>query len=347
MHILDLYFKSKSDEEMNARSFATLVIQIGEIIACLSVTLLVIVIRRKRHELMYLMNQLIFYNNHVMELREKRGILEDEFFKNKIREGDLLAFLAVSALSTVQFGITFTTCAPLEPSHIIFKDVFDVEIEMHPRFIPFFLVNTLGFFSFVNIVFFIGSSMVFFYNVTTSILHDITPEGMDLKSRKGAICHVITPTWNVIPDMEVIHAYRVLQLLYNVMHQFMASVLLSFHQVACLSTASILIYFGIQFHPFITEFGPFAYVVFWGLGISPFLLVYLQSQFCGELLGKSSDFKEICVKKFPRKTVFRKFAISCTTINIPYAYPFYNMQKDTFLEFIDQVADYAITLLLW
>ncbi len=154
----------------------------------------------------------------------------------------------------------------------------------------------LGFYSFVNIIFFIGSAMMFFYNLTLSILFDITPEGMELKSRQGSRCHVITPTWNVVPEIEVILEYRVLQLLNNVMYKFMASVLLSFHQVAALSSASILIYFGIQFQPILRELGPVAYVVLGGLGMLPFVLVFLQSTWCGELLGKSTDFKEICCK---------------------------------------------------
>ncbi len=347
MHLLHFFTVITDDEnQTDALGFATIIIQWGEIILAAVVMMLTVVVIKHENELMYFINQLINYNNHILNLRELRQIPDDLNYRNKMLEGDIICLLAVWCLTTVAAGICVCVMCPIEPCHVIYKEWFDIIIKVEFKYTPFFVIATLIFYSYLNIVFYIAVALLFFHNIITSVLLDITPTNYD-KGEKEGQCYIMTPTWGLIEDTEVIQFYRTLQLFNTYLKHFMANVLVSLHQVACLSTAAILIFFCIKYQSVILQLGNFAFIVLSGLASCPFILVFLESKICGELVEGSYNFKQISKRLVKRKMVYTKFCNSCVHFNIPYAYPFYSINKNTLVDFTCHVIDYTINLLLW
>lgn len=148
-------------------------------------------------------------------------------------------------------------------------------------------------------------------------------------------------------DREIILLYRIQQLFLTLINQVMKTVLISLQHVATLSTASIMIYFAIKFDSVISETGFIGWVVVLGAVAVPFVVEFNEAIMLSALADVSEGFVGSGKKMVMRNTYYYKFLRSCPLFILHEAYPFYTVDKSTFLDFCAQVVDYTITLLLW
>ncbi|CAL8136294.1 unnamed protein product [Orchesella dallaii] len=74
------------------------------------------------------------------------------------------------------------------------------------------------------------------------------------------------------------------------------------------------------------------------------LIVFVESANGGAVIDKSDAFVNQCRHLLIRRSGLRKFALSCPRLLLDFAYPFYKVHRNTFLEFVMQGVDFTITL---
>lgn len=92
------------------------------------------------------------------------------------------------------------------------------------------------------------------------------------------------------------------------------------------------------------------YVVVLSILVTPLALVWCQSMEGGQLVDASMEFKKACctnplLGQGRKGKIFRKFGRSCTALYIPMTYPFYHLDRSTFIKFCDQCINKAIDLI--
>ncbi|CAL8087509.1 unnamed protein product [Orchesella dallaii] len=348
---LYLIITSESDDEggkskLDLKEFGCNAILIGEILLCSCVMFLFMVSLRHLDDFIYLMNQLLAYNNAVLEMIKSKNIELDGPHRQKMKQLEILMYAIFFVSTVTPFGLAATVFHPMEPTHRLVQDWFEVDIKPEGIFIIVYIVGCASMMSCASIVAALSINIVFYYVIATTCLEDLTPEAAD--ERIGAKRYnMVTQFYGVMEDNEIGTAYRAQQLFNVLMNNFYSSVLVSFHHVALLAVFSIMLYFDIKFQEMIWDGGLIAEMIVLSIVVTPLWLMKIQSSICGKLVDISDTFQDRGRKLLQRKVFLARFADSCSTFYIQVAYPFYAVQKETFADFCSQAVDYTITLLLW
>lgn len=277
-------------------------------------------------------------------LKEKEIDL-DPTHRKTTRLVELTATVFNFFTTVLPLGLSFVVFHPMEPTHIIIRDWLEIDFSPSLTLLPWILLFFFGILGAANLIAVIGHMVLCYHLISTTVLNDLRP--VRLHHKKGLQVSVETQFYGVIEDIQVVEIYMQLRLLNVLINDVVANFWLALHQIGLLGTASVLAFFVVKCHTEILENGAIGVLVVGGSLISPFLVVYFQSKYFGELRECSDQFREVGRKLVPRKTMYRRFVRSCQTFYVEEAYPFYKIGKDTFLAFWGQVVDYAVTLLLW
>jgi len=210
LHIYLMLAEEEDPEAPNPTKFATVAICWGQLILIMSINLLATRINSKRHEILYLMNQLITYHYYITNFRKSKGITLSREDRRTVR----VAEVQVNFISTISFIFPFFIMAalfhPIEPIHVMVRDWLDFDIKFanltygHLVFVPFFLAslllagNTALQFTFMSSC---------YYALCVSTLRDLMPTGLD-QMKDSRRCTLQTETYGVMEDSEVIQMWR-------------------------------------------------------------------------------------------------------------------------------------------
>jgi len=283
-------------------------------------------------------------------MMESRNLVLDEESRKFKRTAEIITFVTCFLTAVFPFLLLVIVFHPLEPNNVMLREWLEFELKpenldmsMLVFVVPFFLTAAYGG---GNAIFVFGCSAVTYCFVALPCLKGMTPES--IHSRKGSRRHaLVTRHYGVLEDIEIINLYRTQQHLNVLINTVFASALLSMHHVACLAAAATLAYFGIRFQSVLDNAGVIGYMVVFGGMSLPLIIEFVESYLLGQLVEVSFDFREAGINLVPRKTLLATFARSCQKMYVEEAYPFFKIRRETFFEFMEQVVDYTITLLLW
>ncbi|CAL8146328.1 unnamed protein product [Orchesella dallaii] len=359
LHCIQLYLQLSSnpgipeeegedpDLEFDLNKFATVMVAWGLISLTLAVVFANIAVLFHLDDCRYLLNQLIAYNEYLQEMLRVKQIELSEEHKKLIRNGERLVFMATVLTIFVPFVLVPAFLHPIEPTHRIITEWLEYEFGFNLRGIPVALIFMLGVFSCGNVVsvFFVLVSLYWF--TAMPCLNDIIPVEIERRSAAGKRCHVVTNFYGVLEDKEIAKFYRIQVYFNNLFNKVVDSVLISYHHVACMMCSSVMACFGIRYQQVIVDGGIFAFLIV-VVGVAcPLALIFFEGLMCGDLVSVSEDFIESGKNLMDRKTMYLKFVYSCRPLYMKIINPFYNVDRNTFLEFVDAVVDKTITLLLW
>lgn len=138
-----------------------------------------------------------------------------------------------------------------------------------------------------------------FYFTTSFICTEaLIPEEMQWTPKAGPRrCKITTVGFGELTDLEVIHLYRIQQILNFYLNEIFRSAFVAFHHVACLATVVVLLVFVIRYQKVITAEGPLGNVAVISCMLSPLVMIFFQCKMAGAVVDISQDFKfEPCKK---------------------------------------------------
>ncbi len=359
VHIVQLYMKmnpndipeeesSLEDPEIAKNrmfAFATTAIAWGEILVIASTSGISKVAYEQLPNIIHLYNEIFSYNQTIMDFLKHRNINFDRQHKKSMRTLERIVFATNVGSVIICLLILITCLHPLEPTHVLIKEWFEIDWNLELKFIPFIFLFTVSIQHVGNLILIYGLLVEIYCFLVTGVLNDLTVESVHI--RQGSRCSLETRYFGILEDDEICKLYRIQRYLNERVNEIMGSVFISFHQIGMLATVSIMLFFFVKFQNVIWEVGPIACAVVVGSMLTPLLILWYQSQFFGVLVDTSDEFRENAMNIVPRKTRFRRFAYSCQTYYVEEAYPFFHYHKNTFLEFCETGIDYAINLMFW
>lgn len=265
--------------------------------------------------------------------------------KRIIKVGEAVIFHAIYFSLLIPFVITVAIMHPIEPTHVLFKEWFDIEFEFTLPLFPIMAILWMAVYGCASIVTFQTIVIAWIYVLHTISMECFTPERVG-RVREGRLCDLETPGYGTLSDYDVILLYRVQQVLNGFLNEFFRSVLVSFHHIACLATVVVLLVFAVKYDQVLANEGATGYAVVIACILVPLIIIFNQCWMCGDIVDKSQSFKRVGETLLARKFAFRKFAISCRIFYVEVAYPFYSIHKETFLLFCEQILDFTVSLLL-
>lgn len=123
------------------------------------------------------------------------------------------------------------------------------------------------------------------------------------------------------------------------------SILATTHHVYCLAIFVVSSFIFIKAYDMLFEGGTMVLIIFMGGLTVPLLVEYQESTRLGQVCEASQMVLKKTKEYSGKGSYLRKFAASCRVLRVNLGYPFYNIDKYTFLEFMDQAANFIFSLL--
>lgn len=150
VHLIDMYLITISTDNpfndqygnIDLLVFATIITQGAEIIVDSAIGLCGLVFTKHRFLLQNTVNQIIKYNNIMLQQMKEKEIEIGPLHKKRIRKIDFLNVTSKLMSFVIPFSIIVCIMCPIEPSHLIFETWLEVKIRFEAQFvIPFFIVS--------------------------------------------------------------------------------------------------------------------------------------------------------------------------------------------------------------
>lgn len=280
-------------------------------------------------------------------LQSKNIALDDAHLK-VCRKYEYSAILFNFFSIFLPFGLLHITFHPLEPTHRLISDWLEIDFSPSLILLPWIILFMVGIMGAANILIVMGYTALCYCVITTTVLKDLTPRRIPTGVNHRLRFSLETSFYGILEDFEILQMYRELRLYNLLLNDILATFWFSIHQVGCLTTFTVLLYFGVKFNHVVLGYGLVGILVVGGSFFAPIAVVWYQSDMFGELAETSDQFKVEGRNVIPtRKSLYTKFVRSCQTFYVEEAYPFYKIGRNTFLLFCAQGLDHAISLLLW
>ncbi|CAL8146188.1 unnamed protein product [Orchesella dallaii] len=357
LYMVDIYLKLVNEEiaeegedtrnEADLRYFATLIIEIGEIMLALCVVFLGFLSVAKSDDLLFSFNQIYACSNSCYDnMLKEKGIRLDAGHKNSKNVLEFLVACILIVSTILPFGIAAMVFHSIEPTHQILESWFEIKLTLDWKFLPFFILHGILLVAAGGSASLLCIHICCYFILAITCLEDLKP--LTIFQRNGRTRNILTTKFfEKMEDIEIVKIYRVQQLLNILLNNFYKSLLVSYHHVAVMATAVVLICFAVRFNDIMLGVQIAGCVVVLATAITPFVFMYVQTSMCGLLVDISNEFKQMSSKIGERRLLLTKFAKSADTFHIQVAHPFYNVDRETFAQFVCQVINYVVTLLLW
>ncbi|CAL8143429.1 unnamed protein product [Orchesella dallaii] len=342
------------NEEYCSSTFGFIVFTLGRVELCIIIAVLTIGYRLKLRysNIIYVLNQIFRYSN-IMEslIQENHGQLSQNQMR-KIRRAEILFSLAAMMSIFVPLAYCACLCVPMEATHALLQEWLEIDVSLDRKFAPLFLlfiwaVNNAG-----SVIFNATTMGLAHMVLTISCISLITPDQVKIICQqttsldKRAIKNEIrTSGLGLLDDMQVVNMYRTQQIINILLNEIYATILFSLHHVFCLVIFVGITYTILRVPQVLASAGPLTLFGFICGALIPLLLEYFESTELNELTDVSKEFVGKCKGMVSRRSMLRKFSVSCPPLRIQMGYPFFNVCRETFPQFMSQCIDFLIGLL--
>ncbi|CAL8122168.1 unnamed protein product [Orchesella dallaii] len=301
-------------------------------------------------QMTYLINQIYKLGDKLEELMSRKRAHFNAEQKRIVKACEYVLLLAAifSTIIPLAYGLFFTSRQ--EPVHQLFQEWLEVEVKRNARSLPFvflFMWAALAGAGAAFMMLYLAILYIFFTLVSISCL---TPTNIYQPVRKAGSRireYVIkTTSFGLLSEEEAILEYRTQQLLSRYMNEVVESVLISLHQFAFMV---ILVGASFMFIIISRDLDNAEVSVVAFVSSVIFCVVLMVSGEC-VLIGKTTDWSKqylVTSKNMTyRRSMYKKFLQSCTKVSLNVAYPFFTIDKNTFVQFMCQYLDFLIQLLV-
>ncbi|CAL8141105.1 unnamed protein product [Orchesella dallaii] len=283
-------------------------------------------------------------------MSEKRAHFNNEQERLiKACEYVLLISVIFSTFTPLGYGIFFTS--EREPVHQLFREWLDIEVNLDFHSLPIILLFMWAALAGGGAAFLVIYVVVLYIFFALTCISSLSPTNIYIHVMKAGErvdkYTIDTTSFGLMGEQEAILAYRTQQLITVYMNEIFASVLISLHQVALMvilvGTSFMLITVSKDLAN--AEVSVVAFVA-----SVMVCVVFVVSCECF-LIGKITDSsKQMLVTSknltSSRRSLYKKFLKSCTQLSLNAAYPFFTIDRDTFVKFMCQYLDFLIQLLV-
>lgn len=249
------------------------------------------------------------------------------------------------------FIFILATCVPHEPLHMLLQDLFETKISFNVSSIPYLIIfnwsaSTMATYALQCISLCLGytilgtscSEFMIPTNITVKLKHMSKYKGQQTQYE------ITTKQLGTLDESSIIHLFRCCQVINKLANGVLACMEVSFMQIVLLVMYVVLSYMIIAGQQLVFENE--ALVGFALVGL--FTSLYIEFQVAAmtdEIVTASTKFVSKSLKLSLRKSMYWKFAKSCPKcLDIKIAYPFFQMSKQTFPEFVLEGLNFLVTL---
>ncbi|CAL8143434.1 unnamed protein product [Orchesella dallaii] len=300
----------------------------------------------------YLLNQIFEYSDKMKEfIKSSNGQLNQNQMK-KIRRAEIVFALATALTTFPLFAYGACLIIPMEATHAFLQECLEIDLSFEFKFAPLILFF-IWVASNMGSVLFNATTLTLSHMVLTiACISVITPDHVRLIEQKklsvetnGLRYQIVTSCFRSLEDIQVVNMYRTQQIINNLLNEILATILFSLHHVFALVVVVGLTYTILKVPEVLARAGPLILFGFICGASIPVFLEYFEATELNELSEVSMTFKGKCNDIMSRRSMLRKFAVSCPPLRIQAGYPFFNVSRDTFLQFMSQCIDFLISLL--
>lgn len=289
---------------------------------------------------------------YLPDLIQSRGIQLSKHCQRKIRDYQNL-FLFVCIMCTISpLGFILAICVPFEPLHMLLQDLLETNISLKLSNIPYLLIftwsgSTMATYAFQCITLCLGYTIL-----GTSCSEFMIPTNITIKLKQASMYQVhqiqyqiTTKELGTLDENTIIHLFRCCQIINKLANDVLACIEVSLMHIVLLVVYVVFGYMIIAGQHFV--FGNEALVGFALVGLFTSLYVeFLVATMTDEIVTASTKFVSKSLKLSLRRSMYWKFAKSCPKcLDIKIAYPFFQMRKQTFPEFLLQGLNFLVTLI--
>ncbi|CAL8148574.1 unnamed protein product [Orchesella dallaii] len=353
--LLVTFLLSKLPNEQFVQSkeiFVTFILGWMEIFLMYTILMAGMQLKRYWPDVMYVMNEMSRYSDYVEELMRRQNTQfnrEDQKYLDK--RDKLIGIVAMlTTFAPVAFGGCI--CVMIEPTHAMLQEYFEVNISFQSKFIPFIILVVWYISNISSVAFTVVIVVLQYILLTRSVVSCLTPQSVSKTVQPGSSRNKVIIRYDlnsryfgVLNEMTAIRIFRTQQVFNTIINEIYGSVLFASHHVACM-----LSFLGgalalLQATEQILDGGP---LMLAGILIALFaslLVEYEESMEISALCQRSDGFVRRCANLTDRRSVLHKFAKSCPNLKVHVGYPFFNVGKNTFTQFLAQGIDFLIGML--
>lgn len=267
-----------------------------------------------------------------------------------IREGERLALIISVLCLVVPFSFVSLLTLDSDETHMLIQEILEIDFKWKWEHAPFLIFMAWVASNAASIIFF-GLMMNLLYIMPLIVnLNGLVPTAIfidpnqDKKSGQKKKL-VSTQGFGTLTESEYLRLLRFENLLNRRCGEIFESVLTTSHHVYCLAIFVVSSLIFIRAYDMLLESGILVLTIFMGGLAVPLLIEYQESTRLGQVTEASETLLKKANEFCRRGTHFHKFISSCRVLRLNLGYPFYNIDKYTFLEFVGQAANFIFTLL--
>lgn len=294
---------------------------------------------------------LLFYLEKYMQ-HTKRSL---ECQTSALRSTWILFGLAISTF-LVPFLFPLMFLQPALPEHRFFEEILEIPISLnanYTRMIPLSVILAYHVFNLADLVFCIDFFAILHFQcafVWTSFLEPVSASMVDPTKRDDQQLKFKCKLGCTLSENEIIGFYREQQLLCNFFNQFTGNILITIHHAATLLLSTFGCYFCIRHPERLLELGyqlaPAAFVF-------ATILEYIEAwsnmtvfEGSRRFIKSLTKISGMLTKKANIRKMMQKYVRTFRPLLGEGAYPFYQLDKENFLKFQNQVVDLLVSILV-
>ncbi|CAL8070538.1 unnamed protein product [Orchesella dallaii] len=312
------------------------------------------VLKYQRH-ITFLTNQMFEYSKHIENLLFQRNLQLNKSLMRVIHIGECVMLFAGFVTIFISIAFAGCLCIKFEPTHVFFQEVFEVNLKI-PQHLPFISFAVWTILNSANAAYICIMLAITYFQLSKVCLSALKPVAVqrqviavrstNTNTLSRIEYRVMTRNFGVIKDTSLIEMYRTQQLFNKLLNQFFASLIVSFHHVACLSVFVFVSLLVLKYTDAIFQAGVPAIGVTLVAVFASALIEWFESMISGSIYDASEEVVKKSRIMTNRKSYFHKVVLSCPNLAYELAKPFFHVDKHTFPQFIHHGLDFLISLLM-
>ncbi|CAL8143157.1 unnamed protein product [Orchesella dallaii] len=303
-----------------------------------------ILVSEKRFEICNVINEIVRLNYLLLErVRNHNGYLpleERRGRKLNAAEECLILLNVGTMLLPILYG--FTILHPYEPVHRTLLEWFEVQPKPQLSLIPVIILVDWGLFYCANAVFIPIAMALLYIGFCRFWIPGIMPRSIVIYQGKPRYSTDV----GLVDGEFIRQVYRIIQVLNISMNSILKTGWTCMHHATVLFVFVLSVLLCIRYNEDVQSMGV-AGLVLPSAGIAVILVEYYECHLLGKILWESRLHISVGRKFFERRSVMKKFYLSCTDIRLYTAYPFFVVSYDTFLLVVNQGIDFLVSFLVF
>ncbi len=353
---LHLIYKPTMDEDWvgSGSQLAAYILGWTEFIALITILSISAYAGFRRSDLIKMYNEIWSYTKSIQDQLNQSGRTKDPFVLRTQKMSETLLKLIFLTSVVVPFGYVLCLSSELEPGHVLLSDLLEIDVSLSWKYFSFLLTLTLPVFACFVLIYYVIALFIMYVHFLETSIYLITPTYFRLvpvvpkckPNVKYRLAYEFsTPIFPNINESELILLFRIQQTFNRIINDIWGNVFVSQHQLGFMCIFVGLFYTIIHGAQEIRTGGLIFLITFCSM-----IVFVLSVQL---MVSHKSGYHDDLCKRFVvdkgtrilnRKLRYCKFLLSCWNLKSQIAYPFYDISRETFPQFVSEGLGFFVTL---